>query len=793
MTTPTTAPGWPGIEPRWTSSAKSGVGTSADFVSPLWFTLSHGIVNEVYYPRPDVANIRDLGLIVTRGDDFFSEEKRDAKSRVAWVEPGVPAFRISNTCRHGQYRIHKMVFADPERPCLVQHIRLEALQGVASDYRLYALLAPHIENRGAGNISWLGEYKGRPMLFAHRDGTTLALGGSRPWRAASCGFVGVSDGWQDLHQHRRLTWRYDEARDGNVALVAELDLDEQGECVLVLAFGETAADAGIRARTTLQRPWRRTLAMYVDGWRTFHERAGAWPPAPDGDVDHYRVSTAMLRVHQAKDVPGGVIASLSIPWGASKGDQDLGGYHLVWPRDQVEAAGAMLAAGHLDSARHVLEYLMATQEADGRWPQNMWLDGRPYWGGVQLDEAAFPLLLADALWRDDALGGLDPWPMARRAASFLVREGPATQQDRWEEDAGYSPFTLAVCIAGLLAAADLADRAGEPALAAYRRETADAWNDQIESWTYVRDTALARQLGIEGYYVRIGPPDVAEAASPKDGFVPIKNRGSGAVDVPMSQIVSPDALALVRFGLRRADDPRIVNTVSAIDAVLKADTAAGPVWHRYNLDGYGEHDDGSAFDGTGVGRGWPLLTGERAHFELAAGRRGEAERLCRVMEQQASDEGLFPEQVWDAPDMPERELASGRPSGSAMPLVWAHAEYIKLRRSLRDGRAFDVPPQTLARYASSRPAAHDVWRATHPRATLAAGRTLRIESLVPMAVVWTSDKWATTYETPAVHQGIEVYVADLHISGMLPGAVVEFTMQFDERRWDGTNHTVRVV
>ena len=249
----------------------------------------------------------------------------------------------------------------------------------------------------------------------------------------------------------------------------------------------------------------------------------------------------------------------------------------------------------------------------------------------------------------------------------------------------------------------------------------------------------------------------------------------------------------MRFGLRRADDPRIVNTVAAIDALLRTDTATGPVWHRYNLDGYGEHDDGRAFDGTGVGRGWPLLTGERAHFELSAGRRDEADRLRRVMERQASDDGFFPEQVWDAADLPERELFNGRPSGSAMPLVWAHAEYIKLRRSLADGTVFDVPPQTLARYGASRPSAHDVWRLRHPRAALSAGRTLRIESLTPMTAVWTADRWANAHETRTVDQGLGVHVADLSTASLVAGATVEFTMRFDDLGWDGANHTVRVV
>jgi glucoamylase len=228
-------------------------------------------------------------------------------------------------------------------------------------------------------------------------------------------------------------------------------------------------------------------------------RAGGLPSLPaDGDKSSqklYRISTAMLRAHDAVRFPGGIIASLSVPWGSSKGDDDLGGYHLVWPRDLVEAAGGLIAAGAHEDARGVLHYLQTTQEADGSWPQNMWLDGMPYWSGVQMDETAFPILLVDLANRE---GGLPEgelarlWPMVRRAAGFLLRNGPVTGQDRWEEDGGYSPFTLAVEIAALLAAADLAVLMGAPEQAAYLRETADAWNDQIEDWTYATGTRLAR-------------------------------------------------------------------------------------------------------------------------------------------------------------------------------------------------------------------------------------------------------------------------------------------------------------
>ena len=222
--------------------------------------------------------------------------------------------------------------------------------------------------------------------------------------------------------------------------------------------------------------------------------------------------------------------------------------------------------------------------------------------------------------------------MIERAASFLVRNGPVTGEDRWEEDAGYSPFTLAVEIAALLAAADMLDSSGKADAARYLRETADCWNEQVERWTYVTDTEICVRHDVKGYYVRIAPPDLADAASPKDGFVPIKNRPPDETDQPPQAIVSPDALALVRFGLRAADDPRIVDTVKVIDAQLRCDLPQGPVWYRYNGDGYGEHADGEPFDGTGQGRPWPLLAGERAHYELAAGHIDKAESLLTTLE-----------------------------------------------------------------------------------------------------------------------------------------------------------------
>jgi glucoamylase len=434
---------------------------------------------------------------------------------------------------------------------------------------------------------------------------------------------------------------------------------------------------------------------------------------------------------------------------------------------------------------------MTTQEADGHWPQNMWLDGNAYWHGNQLDETAFPILLADQLRRRRVLDGLDPWPTVRRAAGYLAANGPVTPEDRWEEDGGYSTFTLAVEIAALLAAADFADLADEREVGRYLRETADVWNDSIERWTYVTGTSLATTVGVDGYYVRIAPGDVGDGSS---GLIPVRNRPGPSSEAEYSGMVSPDALALVRFGLRNAADERIANTVRAIDACLRTATPTGPAWHRYNNDGYGEHEDGTPFDGTGIGRAWPLLAGERAHFELAAGKPRKAASLLHVMRRQSSLGGLIPEQVWDADDVPARELFRGCPTGSAMPLAWAHAEYVKLLRSVRDGRVFDTPPQTVRRYARTRRVCRlATWRFNNKLRVMHAGRRLRVEVRAPVVVHWTRDEWTTAQDTPGRDTSLGLWVADLDTQRLPAGSAVRFTFYWpDADRWEGVDFLVRV-
>lgn len=793
------APGSPGIAARWTSSAKSGVGSALSVTSPVWFTLSHGILNEVYYPRVDSACIRDLGLLIVGGDGYLSEEKRDCTSVTKQLEDGVPAFRIVNTSRDGRYRVEKTTLSDPDHPCVLQRITFTPLQGKMSDYQVYALLAPHLVNAGTDNSAWVGEQSDVPLLFASGRSRYLALGCSMPWRTCSAGYVGVSDGYQQLVHDGALVPQFQRADSGNVALTGKIEFsDGQETATLVLGFGQSETEAGSHVLCSLRTGFDLASAGYSSNWRAWQEGLEPLDRQSGETGNSYRVSTAVLATHRAVDRPGAVVASLSIPWGATKGDDDLGGYHLVWPRDLVETAGGFLAAGDHKEALAILEYLREVQLASGHWPQNLWLDGRPYWRGVQMDECAFPILLADLLHRQGYLAGklFDRFvPMIRSAAGYIVANGPATSQDRWEEDGGYSPFTLAVEVSALLAAAELLEHGGDAPAAQHLRETADCWNEQIENWTFAGDPEICAAVGVAGYYARIGGLGVTDVASADHGQTLIRNQVIDKSSLPTRDVVSPDALALVRFGLRAPDDRRILDTVKVIDHTLRIELPQGPLWYRYTGDGYGEKADGNPFDGIGQGRPWPLLAGERAHYELAAGHREMAESLLATFEASSGKEGLLPEQSWDAADVPDLELFLGRPSGSAMPLVWAHAEHIKLLRSLADGSVFDMPPQTVARYAKENtPSSLRIWRLNNRLSVIPEGKILRLELDAPAMVHWSPSGWTDPLDLQTRKTTFDTHVADLDTASLAAGKSVTFTFLWqDSQRWQNNDFEVHIV
>ena len=502
-----------------------------------------------------------------------------------------------------------------------------------------------------------------------------------------------------------LTIPYARAENGNVAVTGEIDLVAcDGTFVMALGFGPTAMEAGQHALITPARRFRRNPRRVRPRVASMARAARGRRSAGRSERAFIDISAAVLRTHESKRVEGGIIASLSIPWGFSKPDDDLGGYHLVWPRDLVEIAGGFIAigaprarqaraavpAGDAGAGRPLVAEHVARRHARTgtacRWTKR---HCRFCWSILLRAKASSTPAGRDALW-----------PMVRRAAVFLARNGPVSPQDRWEEQPGYAPFTVATEIAALLVAADLADAASNTIAADVSARDRRRLERQHRAMAVrVRGPNSRNSTASKGITSASRRPITAMRRRRRQGFVPIKNRPPDQAAGPAALMVSLDALAFVRFGLRAPDDPRILSTVKVIDATLKVETPRGPAWRRYQGDGYGEHADGSAVSTErGVGRAWPLLTGERAHYELAAGRSHVAEHLAQAMETIAGEAGLLPEQIWDSADIPERELFLGHPSGSAMPLVWAHAEYLKLCRSLFDGHVFDRPPQTVERY-----------------------------------------------------------------------------------------------
>ena len=697
------APGAPGMAPAWTSSAKDLV-TTALGQSRLWATIGHGIVDEVYTPSTGQPQIRDLGFLVSVGGAWH-EVKRVARYTLELPAPTVP---VPTIVHQGEdYELTLEVVPDPLRDVLLLRYRL-----VGDGARLYPLLAPHLGGDGRDNTAWVEA----PDLLATGPGRALCLASNVPFLRASAGFVGASDGWQDFRRNGALTWSFDRAEHGNVALIGEL---EAGEGVLALGFAATLEGARTRARASLAQGFAPIRSACEDGWRAW--AATLVEPELEPALRHEALlSATVLKVHEDRAYPGAVVASLSIPWGDAR--DDLGGYHLVWARDAVEAGLALLTCGQVDDAQRMLAFLAATQRPDGHWYQNVFPDGRGYWTGIQLDEVAFPVLLAARLREEGAEpeGGTIA-PMVRRAVRYIARHGPLTQQDRWEENAGANPFTIAVEVAALICAAPWLE--GDEA--AYAASLADVWNERLEEWTYVADGPLARDHGADGYYVRIAPP---ASAGGLRGQVDVRNKPGGSVGA--AALVSLDFLALARLGLRRPDDPRIGATLAVVDALLRCELPTGVAYHRYNGDGYGEHDDGRPFDGTGVGRAWPLLAGERG--ELAAQLGEDAAPYLRAMASMAGPGGMLPEQVWDAAPIPARGLDTGRPSGSAMPLVWAHAQFLKLARTLTSGRPVELMRAVEERYGAAVPrAATWHWRQDVPFQAVPGGRDVLIEALDP--------------------------------------------------------------
>jgi len=762
----------------------------------MWFTFWNGIVTEVYYPTVDRPQLRDLQYLITDGKSFFHEEKRHLKSKLERLSEHALGYRCTNADPAGHYGIVKTIITDPHYACILQHTQVTGDESFISNLRLYTLCAPHLDVGGWGNSGCAVEFEGRKVLVAQKAGTWIALAATVPFSRVSCGYVGRSDGWTDLADNFQMDWEFDQACDGNIALMGELNLNGRHEFILGLAFGGTEHQAITTLFQALSTPFDQYRNRFIEQW----DRAGAGiRPLEKASSDNgalYRASFSLLRAHEDKSYPGAFIASLSIPWGEAKGDQDQGGYHLVWTRDMVNSASSVLAAGDSGTPLRALIYLAASQQPDGGFAQNFWIDGEPYWQGIQLDEVAFPILLAWQLERQDALQDFDPYPMVLRAAAYLVSNGPVTQQERWEEVSGYSPSTLASNIAALICAACFARKRGDEATARFLEEYADFLECHLESWTVTTDGTLVP--GITTHYIRVLPEQIDNPHPEEDpnwGSVTIANHPSGAPHVfPAKEIVDAGFLELVRYGIRTADDPIIVDSLRVVDAVLKVDTPFGPCWHRYNNDGYGQREDGGPFIGWGKGRAWPLLTGERGHYELAAGR--DVTPFIRAIEGFASSTGLLTEQLWDEPDRPEVYMRLGHPTGAAMPLMWAHSEYIKLLRSAHDRKVFDRIPEVADRYLGGRQGRQifEVWKRNRQVRVVKRGYILRIQMPAPFRLRWSDDEWQTVKDAASSATTLSVEFVDIPIPSRLQSrARINFTFFWTaSNSWEGHNYTVSV-
>ncbi|HEY1986350.1 MAG TPA: glycoside hydrolase family 15 protein [Terracidiphilus sp.] len=798
--------GAPGMGPRWTSSVKDAVGTAYSASSRLWFTCSHGILNEIYHPTIDHAQVRDMEFLVTDGESFIHEEKRDLLTTFEYIHPEALGVRYINRDADERYALIKEIICDPHHSVLLTRVRLEGKPDLLPRLKVYALLAPHLGGGGAGNSARAVDVAGYRMILAWKDQWSLAMAASCGFKRVSCGFVGASDGWQDLKHNFQMDWEFGSATNGNLAVMGEMNLecanngygssDGAREFTVALGIGDTQHTALQKTLSALATPYAQHRARFIEQWHRAANPEWLAARARDGGK-LMRASHNVLLAHEDKTYAGAFVASASIPWGQFKSDDDLGGYHLVWTRDMVQTASALLACGRTDTALRALVYLACTQEPDGGFAQNFWVDGRPYWSGVQLDEVAFPIILAWRLWKAKGLGEMDILPFVERAAGFLVCHAPISHQERWEENAGYSPSTLAAVIAGLICAAEIVRSREKDELATFLEEFADWIEGHLEDWTVTNEGVLLPE--VKRHYMRVRPPETGEAyacESCGEEKLRLNNRPPGTrYEFEAREIIDAGFLELVRYGVRRADDPLMIDSLKVVDAVLKRDLPQGPGWLRYNYDGYGDRPDGGPFLGWGQGRVWPLLTGERAHYELAAG--NDIAPLIRTYEQFATSGQMMPEQVWDDDNRPDLGLRRGQPAGSAVPLVWAHAEYLKLLRSALDGKVFDRVDSVYERYCE--PGGRErvrhnleIYSRRRPIQKVTAGDTLRILDEDCFELVWSVDGWKSTHHTPCQNFGSARFSADVDVAATQAGELSWTLHWTGNDRWLGYNVQVKI-
>lgn len=681
------APGAPGDDAHWPSAAKNGFGTSNTLASKVWFTLNNGVMTEVYYPTLDVPNVQTLQLFVVSADGKRIEtEAEDMDHRVEVLDPNALTFSQINTAKNGEYTITKTYVTDPERSSILIDVNFRWQAAGLFRGGLYVYYDPSLNNSGMHDSA---STDGAWMVATDGDKAS-ALTTSNDNSGTTNGYFGTSDGLTQLRRDGSLK-TFLRAANGNVAQVARVALGPifpghpAANFTLVLSFGRNATEAIRTGQASFRKGFAGTRAEYEQGW---HDYVKTLPRVEPKYQTQFNFAAMVLAALEDKTYRGAMIASPSTPWGGgpNANEPTISGYHAVWSRDLYQVATAFLALGDRASANRALDYLFrAQQKSDGSFPQNSWVDGRPIGGGRQMDQVALPLVLAYQLQRFDRKTWLKH---IKPAADFIMRNGPTTGQERWEEKPGYSPSTIAAEIAGLVCAAEIAAVNEDQRSAELYLTKADDWARALENWTATSTGPHAK----ERYFLRISEDD-----DPNDGARIEINSGGGTYDE--REIVDAGFLELVRLGIRPANDPLIVRSVAAVDRLIKIETPGGAGWYRYNHDAYGERADGGNYDGrTGVGRLWTLLSGERGEYDIARGDLASARRRLDTMMAFANDGLMIPEQVWDRADSPRPELRFGEGTGSATPLAWSMAQFIRLAINVKQGHNVETPNATRARY-----------------------------------------------------------------------------------------------
>ncbi len=741
---PGDAPGATPVAPgSWTTGGKDGIGTSAETHtqpgqgrSKVWYTVSRGQLNEVYYPQVDVANVQDLTFLVTDGSTFVDNSRDDTRHEVALPDPRSLSYVQTDTAKNGKYRITRTYVTDPARSTLLIRTTFHA---AVPGLRLYAHYNPSLNNSSGGDT---GSWDPATGALVSRDGPVAsALTSSGGFVRRSTGYAAhpESDGWNSIYRTKGLADVYDRAATpGNIVQTGEIAVGAADTTfTLALGFGPDEGSAAAAARASLAGGFDGAAKAYADGWHGYLDGLFSRVPVPAsvaGDAglrDTYTVSLMVLKAHEDKDQPGANVASLTVPWGemTDAGDPNQAGYHHVWARDLYHVATAQLAAGDRDAAQRSVDYLFDRQQITtpvqshgqtllpGAFPRFSRLDGVTDRGCCeQLDQDAYPIVLQWQL--NHATPDPRRWAQVKLTADHIRAVGPSSPQERWEEQGGRSPSTIAAEIAGLVAAADLARLNGDPAAAAGYEATADDWRARLDDWTFT----TTGTHGDGRYYERIDsttdPNDTATRCFKSGCFWE-------------RDIVDGGFLELARLGIRPADHPRILDSLPELDT-----TGAEPgtritldghdLWYRYNRDSYGEDTAGYGWTMAGdrpttTGRPWPLLSGERGEYRLARDRdRAAATAHLRTMAATAGNGShLIPEQVWDSPDLVANGIAlvRGEHTGSATPLAWATAQYVRLALSIDAGTPVETPGVVAARYLR-----HVTLTVTVPPGTDATGR-----------------------------------------------------------------------